>query len=151
MTRSVSVRPAIEADLLFIITELRSFSKFFNSKYSLFPSDDLAYLGMQNHIRNHLLLVAEDTNGLIGFISGMFHQHLFNPSIKVLSETFWWIAEKQRGGKAALILLNEFTRIGKMKADWIVFTLEHHSPVNDRCLLKRGYVTKEHNYLLEVV
>lgn len=104
---------------------------------------------MKNHIDHHVLLVAESSAGIIGFVSGMLHQHLFNPNIIVLTETFWWVKEEHRGSRAGLVLLNEFTRIGKMKANWIAFTLEHHSPVNDRCLIKRGYAIKEHTYLLE--
>jgi hypothetical protein len=151
MGHTVSVRHAKEDDLLFILSELKSFSLFFNSKISLFPSEEFAYAGMKAHIDNHVLLVAESEEGLIGFISGMYHKHIFNPAIECLTETFWWVPEKHRGGRAGLVLLNEFTRIGKMKANWIVFTLEHHSPVNDRCLLKRGYIQKEHTYLLEVM
>lgn len=150
MGSTVSVRHAKEDDLPFILSELKSFSIFFDSKYSLFPSEELAYAGMKAHIDNHVLLVAESEEGLIGFISGMFHPHLFNPTILCLTETFWWVPEKHRGGRAGLVLLNEYTRIGKMKAHWLIFTLESHSPVNDRCLIKRGFKPKEKIYLLEV-
>lgn len=150
MGKTVSVRNAVESDLPWILNELKSFAIFFNSKISLFPSEEFAYAGMKSHITDHVLLVAENEEGLIGFISGMYHKHIFNPAIECLTETFWWVPEKHRGGRAGLVLLNEFTRIGKMNAKWIVFTLEHHSPVNERCLFKRGFVPKEHTYLLEV-
>ena len=150
MSRTITIRPAVEADLDWIVNELRSFSDFFETKIPLFPTYKDAYDGMKKHIDHHVLIVAELSGKLIGFISGALTTHVFNASIRVLHETFWWIPEQYRGGRAALLLLNEFTRIGKEKADWIFFTLEHKSPVNDRCLLSRGYKTKEHIYMLEV-
>lgn len=150
MTSHVSIRPAIESDLEWILNELKDFSKFFNSKISLFPSDDYAREIFMRHITDHLFLVAVQGEQLIGFISGWFSTHLFNPSIILLTETFWWVPPAHRGSRAALMLLNEFTRIGKAHAHWITFALENHSPVNDRCLTKRGYTAKEKSYILEV-
>lgn len=148
--KTVSVRPAIEADLNWILAELKSFSAFFDTQIPLFPNDEFALHGMRMHIENHILLVAESEVGLLGFVAGMFHPHTFNPSIKVLTETFWWVKEEFRGSRAGLVLLNEFTRIGKMHADWLIFTLEDKSPVNDRCLINRGYYQKERCFMLEV-
>lgn len=150
MVSTVSVRHAKANDLPFIIEELKSFSVFFNSKIPLFQDERHAVNVMLTHINEHLLLVAEDARGLLGFIGGMYHPHTFNPNIHVLTETFWWCAEKFRQSRAGLVLLNEFTRIGKTKADWIVFTLEQDSRVNEKHLHKRGYLNKERTYILEV-
>lgn len=150
MGKKVIVRKALESDLPWIIKELKSFSTFHGAKRSLFHSEEHAYKIMKTHIDHHMLLVAESGNELLGFIGGIFTDHVFNPTIKMLNETFWWVPEKLRGTRAGLLLLNEFTDLGKKTADWIVFTLEHHSPVNERCLNRRGYALKERNYMMEV-
>jgi hypothetical protein len=151
MGKNLRIRCAQSKDLPWIVEELKSFSVFYKSKIPLFPTEEYALAGMQSHLDNHVLLVAEDDSGLLGFISGIFSTHIFNPKIKLLNETFWWVAERNRFTRAGLMLLDAFTEIGKKSADWTVFTLEHHSPVNDRSLLKRGYEIKETNYLMENV
>lgn len=77
--------------------------------------------------------------------------HPYNPAIRVLTETFWWVTPNARGSRAGLMLLDAFTAYGERNADWIVFTLEHHSPVNERTLTKRGFHLHERSYLREVI
>jgi hypothetical protein len=150
MGKKITVRKAVDSDLPFIVNELKEFSKFFDTKFSLFGSEEHAHNIMKSHIDNHVLLVAENGEELLGFIAGFISAHVFNPSIKVLHETFWWVPEKHRGSRAGLLLLNEFTEIGKKVANWLVFTLEQNSPVNERCLTSRGFGLKEKQYIMEV-
>lgn len=150
MSHQYTIRNACLDDLEWIIQQLKKFSQFFGSKKPLF-NDQYASDGLTNLINNHVFLVCEKSgDGLVGLISGIVTPHSFNPEIKVLAEAFWWIDEAHRGSRAALLLLNEFTKIGKNIADWVIFTLEDQSPVNDRCLTNRGYKFKEKNYILEV-
>lgn len=146
----ITLRPGVEADLDWLQSELKAFADFHGSRLSLYGDPEYVRRYMLSHMRDHVLLVAETEHGQVGFIAGFITQHPFNPRIRVLTETFWWVNEEHRGSRAGLMLLNAFTDIGKDKADWIVFTLEHHSPVTDRCLLKRGYQLRERQYLLEV-
>lgn len=151
MTKQITVRPALDSDLHFIVNELKAFAQFLGTKTSLFPDESYAYTATKNLIDNHVLLVAESESGLMGFIAGNLHNHLFNPSIRVLDELFWWVKEAYRGSRAGLMLLNEFTRIGKMKADWIFFsTVDGKTKVNDRSIIKRGYRLQDRLFLLEV-
>lgn len=147
---SVTVRAAKHDDVEWIVEELKAFSAFFGSKIRLFPDEEHARNGIKAHIDNHLILVAEKAGEFVGFISGIYGRHMYNPSISTLTETFWWVTPKHRNSRAGLVLLNEFVRIGKEKSNWILFTLEHKSPVNDRCLTARGFNLIERNYLMEV-
>lgn len=102
-------------------------------------------------IENHLIFVAESSEaGRLGLIAGLVVPHVFNPKIQVLQEILWWVSEEYRGSRAGLLLLNEFVDWGKRNVDWIMFTLEKHSPVSDRPLIKRGFRSMETAYLLEV-
>lgn len=134
-----------------LIKELKQFSQFFSSKIPLFSDENHAINLLKMFIEKHLVIVAEGENGIEGFISGTYSRHYFNPDIKVLTELFWWVPKELRTkSRAGLMLLDEFTKIGNATCDWVVFTLETHSPVNERCLFKRGYQAKEHTYILEV-
>lgn len=86
----------------------------------------------------------------LGLIGGQLAPHPFNPELLVLTELFWWVDPEHRGGRAGAMLLDAFTAYGEEHAHWILFTLEHESPVNDRCLTKRGFALKERCYLREV-
>ena len=148
---SIVVRGAVETDLEWLFGEMKSFSEFFGSNKSLMPDDvDHGFKILEDLVKNHLFLIAEEDGERLGLIAGMVHPHLFNPAIKVLSEFFWWVPEEHRGSRAGLMLLNEFTKWGKDNVDWVIMTLEHHSPVNTRCLTKRNFKPRETTYMLEV-
>lgn len=151
-TSQYNIRRATVSDLDWLIPQLKDFSQFFGSSIPLFPSEDFARTALAQMITDHLVLIAEHkTSGPVGFISGYLFPHAFNPQINVLTETFWWVQEDYRSSRAGLMLLEEFTKFGRAHADWITFTLEHHSPVRDETLLKRGYRFSEKSFLMEVV
>lgn len=138
-------------DLDWLIGQLKQFSNFFDTRKNLFPSEDHARQGISNLVNNHVCFIADQTDvGPIGFIAGLIGPHLFNPKIRMLTELFWWVDEQFRGGRAGLMLLNHFTDWGKKHCDWIVMSIETHSPVNTKCLSKRGFKLKEQSYLMEV-
>ena len=150
---SIIVRKATNSDSKWILGQLSVFSKFFESKYQLFSGEanetDLATLSFM--INDHLFLVAEREDGvLLGLVSGLYSPHLFNPNIKVLTETFWWVDEQHRGTRAGYLLLKEFIRIGREDCQWILMTLEKKSPVHDEALIKLGFKEKEKIFLMEV-
>jgi hypothetical protein len=147
----IEVRRATEHDIPWILSELKKFSAFCNTKIPLYPDDDYAGQAILIHINNHLCMVAERSGELLGFVSGIITPHLFNPSIKTLTETFWWVKEEFRGSRAGLMLLNAFVQFGKSNCNWVLMTLESVSPVNERVLTNRGFVLHEKQYLLEVV
>lgn len=146
------IRPARAEDIGWLLGQLRKFSDFYGSSVPLFPSsEDHAVTYLMSLIYQHLFLIAEsETTGPVGFISGVFTPHIMNPEIRVLAESFWWVDEEHRGSRAGIMLLDEFVAVGKSRADWVLFTLEHKSPVKDETLLKRGFKLQEKSFLLEV-
>lgn len=146
------IRRACLEDLDWLVDQAEEFSKFFGSKKSLFPDRDFARNGLKSLIdNNHILLVALKDDLPVGFIGGYFTPHPFNPSIRTLVETFWWVIPEARGGSAGFRLLQNFVELGKEeKADWIVVSLEAHSPVNPDVLESRGFKLQERSFLMEV-
>jgi hypothetical protein len=147
----VSVRLANTDDIPWLVGECREFSKFFNTKKSLFPEHDThAWDTLHTLIQGHPFFVAERDYMRIGFIAGALQPHAFNPDITVLTEIFWWVTEGARGTRAGAMLFHEFLKYGKAHADWIIMTLEAHSPVRPDALERRGFHLHESSYLLEV-
>jgi RimJ/RimL family protein N-acetyltransferase len=149
---NIVVRKAETTDVDWLLPQLLRFSDFYGTKHSLFGDVDYARAALARMIENHLFIIAESKDvGPIGFIAGSLVLHPYNPKIKVLAENFWWVDEAHRGTRAGAILLKVFMEYGKENADWINFTLEQHSPVNEKTLLKRGFRLQERTYLMEVV
>lgn len=148
----VSVRVATPTDAGWILAELAAFADFYGTKRSRFPNS-LSHANTQllSIINDHLCLVAEDVTGYkLGVIAGLCHADYFNPDIRCVTEVFWWVAEDSRGGRAGLELLAAFTERAESVADEIRFSLiEGRSPVNERCLTKRGFHLHERCYLRE--
>lgn len=148
----ITTRRAQLSDIDWILAQLKTFANFYGSQISLYSKDiDWSKGQLKHFIENHYFLIAEaaEHETRIGFISGVLTPHIFNPSLTVLSETFWWVDEQYRGTRAGLMLLNEFTEWGKVNANWVTFAIEEHSPVDERCLTKRGFKLKEKNYIME--
>jgi hypothetical protein len=146
----IKVRPATHEDFDWLLVQLRAFNTFFNSRHQLYGEEQYIVSAFTTLMKDHLVLIAEsDEHGQMGFIAGLVSPHFFNPNIKSLNELFWWVDEKHRHSRAGLMLLNAYTEWGRKNAQWITMTLEHDSPVADRTLLKRGYLLKERNFLLE--
>lgn len=147
----VRVRRAVPQDAGWIVSELKAFSRFFGTRRSLFKDEPSARSVILAMIAEHVFLIAEnEESSPLGFISGYLVPHSFNPELKVLAETFWWVPEEHRGSRAGLMLLNEFKAIGESVAHWVIFTLEHNSPVREETLTRRGFRLHERQYLLEV-
>jgi hypothetical protein len=85
----------------------------------------------------------------------MIAPHYLNPDLLVLTELFWWVVPKYRGGSAGGRLLLEFEEFGRRRgANLICMTLEQRTIdeglIDPRSLLSRGYIEKERAYLLEL-
>jgi hypothetical protein len=147
----ITVRAAAPTDIDWLVTQLRSFSAYFGTKRSLFGDEEFAKDGMRRMMDEHFMRVSERDDGVLtGFISGIITPHLFNPSIRVLTETFWWVAEPFRKTRSSVLLLNSFLSWGEANADWIAFGLEAQTPVKDEALIKRGFHLQERSFLREV-
>jgi len=145
----ITIRKAILEDIPWILEELKKFSKFYETKNNLFPSESHASVKLGELIEGHVAFIAEEEVLKMGFIIGVHNQHFFNPALTVLTEIFWWVKEEYRGTRAGYMLLDNFINYGKVHADWVVMTLEEKSPVKDKILLKKGFHLHERSYLLE--
>lgn len=147
---NLRIRSATPDDLDWLLSQLKEFSKFFGTKRPLYGDENFVRSGMTEMMTKHLVLVAEkDMLGPVGFIAGIVTPHVYNPKIRLLVETFWWVTEEYRGGRAGLLLLDSFLDWGKKNADWITMSIESHGQISDRILLKRGFHLQERSYLLE--
>ena len=146
----IEVRWAKDSDLPWVVEELRNFSEFHDSKYDLFLNEENTEAVMKITMKDHVLMVAEKDNTLMGFISGYFVPHPFNPELQTLCEQFWWVPEIHRKTRAGLLLLNNFIKFGKEAAQWVIMTIEEKSPVNENSLIKKGFRLHERSYLMEV-
>lgn len=152
---SIQVRPATQADIPWILGQLKEFDKFAAFKRPLLENWDYARQGIADMIKGHLFLVADkEAPGWgpapLGFIAGYDTPHPFNPGLRVLTEVFWWVAVDARRTRAGASLLEAFLAYGRKHCHWISFGLEHHSPVSPRHLTERGFRHKETTFLLEV-
>lgn len=166
---TITIRTAREHDMDWLIVQLRAFDKFAGYKRSLIEDEHYARKALKQLIADHVVFIADADPALthatlaelgvcrcarnpirLGFIAGYKTPHPFNPRLRVLTENFWWVAPEHRKTRAGLLLLNEFEAYGRRCCDWIVMTLEHHSPISDRHLTKRGFVAREQSYLVEV-
>lgn len=149
-TKKVTVRPALASDAAWCVDQLKDFADFYNSQHSLFGDREYAISSFQNKIEKHLVYVAERDGDLVGFISGYITPHIYNPQITVLTESFWWVVPEHRGSRAGYLLFKNFVEFGKENCDWVITTLESHSPVRDDFLLRHGFKLKEKSYIMEV-
>jgi len=146
----VEIKRATADDVEWLLGQLLEFSKFYGTKLSLFGSEDVARAGVINLVDNHVCFLAWRGDDRLGLIAGYEVDHPYNPEIRLLTESFWWVDPKHRMSRAGLMLLDKFTEYGEDNCDWVTFALEHHSPVKDDCLLRRGYRLNERSYLKEV-
>ncbi len=145
----ISVRRATAEDIPWLLSELKKFSEFMDTRRPLLDPETAPEI-IQGFIETRVVFLAVRGNDRAGFIAGAIVPHFLNPKIRVLSETFFWVCEEFQGSRAALILLNAWTDFGLAHADWVTMAREAKSPMNERCLLKRGYKLQEMAYLLEV-
>lgn len=137
-------------DTDWLLGQLVQFAQFYGTRRSLFGRIEQARASLEDMIKNHIVLIAWRDTLRVGFISGYVTPHPYNTDIRLLAETFWWVDPQHRMSRAGLMLLDKFTDWGNANCDWITFSLEHHSPVKDTCLVKRGYKLQEYSYLKEV-
>lgn len=148
---TIQIRDARASDTDWLVLQLRAFSRFFGTDKQLFTTADDVRERLPALLAMGPCYIATNADRLpIGFVAGMLAPHPYNPTIRVLSESFWWVEPAWRQTRAGLLLLNAFVAFGEAHADWIHFTLEHQSPVNERCLTKRGFRLHERSYLREV-
>jgi hypothetical protein len=145
------VRQAVPNDFEWLKGELEEFSSQYETKKPMFHSEEYSRLIFENIIDKHVALVSETPAGEpSGAICGMCTPHCFNPNIRVLTEVFLWVKGEYRRTTACTMLINAFTEVGKVIADWVLFATSGKHPISDISLGKLGYEHIETSYKLEV-
>jgi hypothetical protein len=98
---------------------------------------------------NGILLIAENGGVPIGCISGLYCPNPFNNSLVILQEIFWYVLPEHRNGRAGLLLLNEFSEIGRQTANDIFMSLLDSSEVSQRMMTRKGFVCREIGYAMK--
>jgi len=146
---SIVVRPARPDDIDWIISQLERFSGLYGHKRALFGDEAYAREGLRRLVETHFVRIASRKEVRLGFIAGIVAPHLFNPSIRNLTELFWWVAEEHRFTAAGLLLLDEFVTWGKENCDWINFNVTEQTAIDPDHLIKRGFKQYERSFLME--
>lgn len=146
----IEIRRAEARDIAWILSQLKEFSQFIETRHQLYGSEEYSCKGIQLLIEEHVFFIAEENNEPIGFVSGYFTPHLFNPDIRILCELFFWVVPSKRGCRAGSLLMDAYIDEGMKKAQWITFGLNRFTRVNERSLIKRGFAHHETTFLMEV-
>lgn len=148
----ITVRRAEPFDVPWLVDELRAFADRYGTRKSLCPDDPIeAQRIVLQMVDNHVFFIAEHDSERVGCVAGYLVGHPFNPSIRLLAETFWLVPAAPLSGFAAVSLLDAFVAFGKEHADWITFgTVEGVTHAAARHFLRRGFRLHERSYLLEV-
>ena len=146
---NIVIRRAESRDIDWLLRELKDFARFIDTRYSLYGDEKYSREGLQLLIDKHVFLVAEKDCTPVGFVAGYFTPHLFNPEINILCELFFYVIPRYRGCKAGSLLMEAYIDAGKKCAQWITFSLNRFTRMNERSLLNRGFAHHESTYLLE--
>jgi hypothetical protein len=147
---TITVRQATQADVPWIVGQLREFDKFFGSMRPLFSTEEIVTARFAEFLERHVVFVCERAGELLGFIAGFLTPHFMNPSIKSLTQVFWWVPEIHRRTRAGLMLLKAFVTYGRTHADWITMNIQLHTLIKPRTLERYGFRAQELTYLMEV-
>lgn len=146
----ISIRRAEVADIDWLLIQLREFAEFLKTKHSVYGDELYARCGLQTLIEKHVFLIAEKNGDPIGFVSGFYTPHIFNPSIHILCELFFFVVPSHRHSRAGSLLMDGYISEGKTRAQWITFSLNRFTKLNERNLLRRGFIHHESTFLMEV-
>jgi len=146
----MEIRDAVATDLDWIMAQMEAFADFYGSELKLDSNKEYGRGYVTSLIDSQYVKIASDGPERLGIIAGFKSPHHFNPDITIFSELLWWVPAEHRNTKAGAALLNDFMEYGKANADWISFSLEDNTPIDDSFLLRRGFRLKEKAYLMEV-
>ncbi len=145
----ITIRPAFVGDIDWLFEQCDAFAKFYGSKISLAGNPEYGKFFLQDLIDRHYVRIGMLDNTRAGFIAGLVTPHHFNPGITQLSEILWWVPEEFRSCGVGAGLFKSFVDYGREHCDWITFTMEAHTPIDDRILITAGFRLTEKAYLME--
>jgi hypothetical protein len=157
---TVVVRPAVNADIPWIIEELAQMDQFFGAGRPLMPDAAFARERLTWMIEDHetfLCLMVTDQHHPpedekpLGFLFSLYQFHFFTPTIYQCQSLLWWVRHEARGTVAGARLLDQWIDYAKLRANWLVLTVQDKTPINPDSLVKRrGFRLIDQKYLLEI-
>jgi len=145
------IRSSESPDIPWLVPQLFAFLASTGLPFN--PTREHAEAALKRLMDRGVVLVAEDekTGELMGTIGGTIDWHLFDPSVLVLAELWWWVPQEHRGSDAGLLLLQAFRQRGLEDVDVITMsTLETTHPGIGRHLEAMGFQRREQAYMLFV-
>ncbi len=91
--------------------------------------------------------VAKSDGVCVGAIAGLLVPNIYNPTMSVLAEMFWYVLPEYRDTRAGSLLLSAFNEKGETCAEETTLSLISSSPVNISALEKRGFLLQEYGFL----
>lgn len=144
------IRKAERSDLDQILVLLKNFSDFVENRKKYFKNTDYLHKFLCNIIDNHVFLVAEEGDKIVGLICGYVTPNIFNPEMTTASEVFWWVEDEYKDTFKGARLLRTYLGVCKEYADEIILTLEHNSPIKHKSLERLGFKLRENIFIMEV-
>jgi Acetyltransferase (GNAT) family len=141
-TQEHKIRLAEEYDIRYIVGVLckKMLVEEYNAPH-LYDEDTQANL-VYCSVKSRTCWVTEVDGKLTGVIVSLPSPHIYNSKLMSLSELVWYVLPEHRNSRAALLLLNAFTKESD-NYDVSSFSILPSSNVQLKALLKRGFNMKE--------
>lgn len=144
---SYVLRNAVEEDISYITDKcgkdmcaLLGRSKWYNT--------DAMDVVVENLVAGNNITVVEEDGIIVGAMGSVPTTWMWNPSVLLLAEVFWWVREDKRNSRIGHMLLTAFEKRGKeVGAQEVVMST---MPSTEVSLAKRGYVTTEYSMTKEI-
>lgn len=141
------IRPATLDDVPAIAQMAGKF--YATTDYAKFaPFDETAVTNLSAGLTEHILLVAEYNNKLVGVVGLFVAPFTFNPSITFATEVVWWVEPEARSTGAGIALLQAVEPAAKARGCTMVQMMHlATSPKQAGALYQRhGYNLSELSY-----
>lgn len=122
-------------------------------EYELSLDENTIKETIKNFIDNHIGLVAEINNKIIGVMGGIVATSIFDKKQRLGQEAIWYITKEERKGKVAFKLIEEFEKKCKERGANLISMIcmnNLNSEVLDRLYKIKKYKLMEKHYIKEV-
>lgn len=135
------VRTAKPSDCEWIVEQAKHFIDYLQLQFE--ANEPHLRQVIAEFVTKHVVVLVEKDGVRCGIAAALLQPHVFNPNVRTLTEVMWWVVPEYRNTRAGLLLLDTLDDIGNKTADLVVMSVEAHSSVNERTLVKRGYKKQE--------
>ena len=104
----ITIRKVEINDIPKIIVLIDEFYQESLKDYGLSFSEDTLYETILNFVNNHIALLAEKDNEIIGCIGGVVMPSIFDKNQKIAQEAIWYMPKEERKGSSGIRLLHQF-------------------------------------------